>query len=74
MAGFTRECIDGLLTIARDEQNVEPKDRITAYKWLAEQVIGKPNMTITGEDGGPIRVDAEALDELRALAERLKAK
>lgn len=53
MAGFTKECIDGILAIARDEKN-EPKDRTAAYRWVAEQVVGKPAQSLTDAEGNPL--------------------
>lgn len=58
-----------LLKIIREE---------TDDKWLAFEAlklglsyaIGKPNVIITGEDGGPLKVDGDLLGSLARLAEK----
>ena len=55
MAEFTRSHIDAITKIASNEA-VEARDRLKAYMWLAEQVIGKPSQAITDEDGNPLRI------------------
>jgi hypothetical protein len=69
---YGKEAIDGIAELARNATN--EKVQLSARIWLAEQSIGKAVVAITGADGGPVKIDAEALDDLRALAERLKDK
>jgi hypothetical protein len=46
----------------------ETKDRITAARELLDRIEGRPVQAISGEDGGPIKVDLGTLDILKKLA------
>lgn len=46
---------------------VEPKDRLAAAREAHDRLWGKAPQAITGEDGGPLRI--EASDERRRLEE-----
>lgn len=76
MAGFTQECIDGILAIARDPTN-EPKDRLTGYRWVAEHVIGKAVQPVSGPEGAPLfafdlsKLTADDLAALEQMRKRL---
>ena len=67
MATFTKECVDKIREIANDV-GVEPKDRLAAYRWLAEHVLGKATQPISGPEGGPIETTRADFTKL-SLAE-----
>lgn len=46
----------------------ETKDRITAARELLDRIEGRPVQAITGEDGGPVRVDLGVIDIIKKLA------
>lgn len=50
-------------------EQAEVKDRIAAAKELLDRTDGKARQEITGEDGGPLKVDASAglLEALKRL-------
>ena len=62
---FSREAVDCIVNLMRNGENDKIKQ--SSAVWLAEQHIGKALVAITGEDGGPVRIDMGMLDKLRGL-------
>lgn len=44
---------------------------LEATKTALAYALGKPNLIITGEDGGPVKIDADLLGSLQRLAARV---
>ncbi len=59
-----QESIDGIAELARGAKSSTV--RLDAWIWLAEQAVGKATQPISGEDGGPLKID------IPAIATRLK--
>lgn len=64
------ELREALLSIALDN-GAETRDRIAAIKEWHDRAYGKPSQAITGEDGGPVQVDASSglLELFKRMAE-----
>ena len=65
-----RDAIDGIVKLA--EKAKSEKVRLDANVWLAEQTIGRAVVAISGEDGGPIKIDGDLLGQLQRFAESNK--
>lgn len=64
---YGQESIDGIAELARAAKSSTV--RLDAWIWLAEQTVGKASQPITGEDGGPVKVDIPAIAaKLKKLA------
>lgn len=63
---FSKENVDGVMELARNAQN--EKVRLSARTWMLEQDIGKALIAISGEDGGPLKLDMDLLNKLERLA------
>src|SRR3990167_6931946 len=55
------EAANVILEIMRDK-DAPPTARLAAAHSIIDRVYGKPAQAVTGEDGGPIRIEAELSD------------